>query len=250
MAKQKKILADASGQRKFFNVPNPFDKDAWLDYADRLGKHVSYVDTETERLAKQNGWLSWDVGDLLLEGERGKVPIKELEAIAAVRFPRHRWKTLRNWKVTARAIEPSRRRDGRGGRDSLSYSLHQVVEKFNPELQDIFLEKASEGRLSIGGLKREIKAYWKSGERVEREPKWVAVTIKVPTREHGWLGALALAKQLHKKKPRNYDDGSGIAGGIPGTLLPDVPSVIWWMAGQYYKEHKAELDAILKQPKS
>ena len=250
MAKQKKVLVDASGQQRFFNVPNPFDKDGWLVYGTKLGEHVGYVDRKTEDLAKLNGWFPWDVGDWLLEGERGRIPMKQLEAYAAEQFPRYGWHTLRNWKVTARAIESSRRRDGREGRDSLSYSVNQVVEKYDPELQDIFLDKAVEGHLTVRGLKAEIKAYWKSGERVEREPKWIAVTIKVPTTEHSFLKALALAKELHKKKPSNYDDGSGIAGGRPGTHLPDVGSVIWWMASQYYKEHKTELDTLLKQPKS
>src|SRR6266436_398232 len=120
MAKRPKLKIfvepEPDPQLKFFRIPNPFELEQWLEYADRLAEHDREMFKTADWLETWDERFPWDVGDWLLEGEEGKLPIKKLKEYAAQKFPRHKWKTLRNWKVTARAIESSRRRDGRDGR--------------------------------------------------------------------------------------------------------------------------------------
>ena len=126
----------------FFKLPNFFNKSLWLEHFQHLGRHVQSHGANQQRLGEQMRCFPWDVGDLLLEGEEGKVPIKEMKHLCDWHLPNYKWKTLRNWKVTARAVKSSRRRDGREGRAYLDFSLHQAVEKYLPEIQEKLLHMA------------------------------------------------------------------------------------------------------------
>lgn len=231
-------------QQRFFRVPNWFDLKQWLEYADRLGEHGAEIDRKSDWVDKWGERFAWDVGDWLLEGEAGKLPMRQLKEYADQKFPEYAWHTLRNWKVTCRAIESSRRQDGREGRGWLPFSTHQVVEKYPPEQQEQFLQAAVERNLSVAALKHVIKTEFGSkgmGGRDTRKGRvWVPVTIKVPVKDHEHLTRLAGAKgfmKRHGKPDPAYDYYR-----MPG----DVATLLWWMASGYYKEHKAELDALLK----
>ncbi|HWZ97287.1 MAG TPA: hypothetical protein VN025_05955 [Candidatus Dormibacteraeota bacterium] len=229
----------ANTQAKFFNMPNPFELEQWLEHADRLAEHAKDMAKTADWLNTWGERFQWDIGDWLLDGEAGRLPVKKLKEYAAQKFPRRSWHTLENWKVTARAIESSRRRDGRSeGVAWLPFSTHQIVAKYDPELQDQFLQEAFDRKLSGQALKRVIR---ESLGRSPKEKKWVPVTIKVPADSHELLNRLAQAKGF-RKRARGSDD--------PFRPPADVATTIWWMAGQYYKEHKAELDALLKPAKS
>lgn len=99
-------------------------------------------------LLRAHGQMQWDIGDHLIEGEdQGKLAEADLKrhALAATQN-RWAWKTLRNFKVTARAIPPSRRRDGHDGRREVSYSIHAEIAKFkDAETQERLLEMAATG---------------------------------------------------------------------------------------------------------
>jgi hypothetical protein len=186
MAK-KKILVEPNGQAKFFEMPNPFDLELWDAYGDYLADHRRELDKEQDRFAEQFeekcGWFNWDVGDWLLEGEDGGVPGKELKRWAESKFAKHRrrsWKTMKNWKVTARAFrqvdgEPSRRRDGREGRAAISYSNHQLVEQFPPATQDLLLDVALDRNFGHDGLKEYIKDLRESGQLLPAKDKPIVI---------------------------------------------------------------------------
>jgi hypothetical protein len=106
-----------------------FDLKAWDR---RLQEVVGSGKSETDKSI-------WDIGDLLVQAEViGRVKDKQLEK-RAVKITGRAWKTLRNWKVTCRSIPPSLRRD------TLNYSIHEVVAKFHDKGQQMMaLDRAEE----------------------------------------------------------------------------------------------------------
>src|ERR1700730_6277845 len=93
---------------------------------------LRYWKNRLRHLLRAHGQMQWDIGDLLIEGEdKGKLIEADLKrhALTATQN-RWAWKTLRNFKVTARAIPASRRRDGHDGRPEVSYSMHVDAAKF------------------------------------------------------------------------------------------------------------------------
>jgi hypothetical protein len=129
-----------STQPKFFEMPNDFHLPLWKDYG--------------RQLLKAHGQMQWDIGDWLIEGEdEGKLSAADLKrhALTATKY-RWAWQTLKNFKVTARAIPPSRRRDGQDGRPELSYSMHVEIAKFeDAEIQEKLLAMATTERsLALG----------------------------------------------------------------------------------------------------
>jgi hypothetical protein len=243
------------GQAKFFEMPNAFEHAQWRDFGRHLMRH------EQDLEEKQDS-LPWKIGDWLVEGVEGGLKSRVLKRDAlGITQGKYSWGTLGNFMTVSSSIEPSRRRE------NLDYSMHQLVARFSVENQERLLDMATSGNPKVTTrhgnpvpytfrpFKDLIMGMQERGElpmttRKPIEARFVVVNIKIPVAEHSFLKTLALAKQFHKKKPANYDDGSGIYGGRPGTHLPDVGSVIWWMASQYYKEHKTELDSLPKQPKS
>ena len=121
-------------------MPNDFHLPLWKDYG--------------RQLLKAHGQMQWDIGDWLIEGEdEGKLSAADLKkhALAATRN-RWEWKTLRNFKVTARAIPASRRRDGQDGRLEVSYSMHVEIAKFkDAAVQERLLELAATGSTTARG---------------------------------------------------------------------------------------------------
>jgi hypothetical protein len=166
-------------QAAFFKV-NWFRVDIWREWGQHLGgRGKNHYADELELNEKQAaivekaGWLMWDVGDWLVAAELGGMKMSQLRREAAGIFPHREWKTLRHWKMTSKAIESSRRRDGRQGREGLdhweklpilSYSMHKEVEKFPPQYQDELLAIAVEWsadkrgpRCSVGKFRAYIK---------------------------------------------------------------------------------------------
>lgn len=168
-------------QASFFKRPiDWFRVDIWREWGQHLGKrgkdhYAVELDLNEKQAAiiEKAGWLMWDVGDWLVAAELGGMKMSQLRREAAEIFPHREWKTLRNWKVTSSAIESSRRRDGRQGREGLdhweklpilSYSMHKEVEKFPPEVQEELLAYAvkwsadkTRPRCSVGKFRSHIK---------------------------------------------------------------------------------------------
>jgi hypothetical protein len=204
---------EPAGQQTFFKMPNPFDLELWQTYAKYLSAHGRDLDKKEEQLTEKCGWEIWDIGDLLLEGEEGGLSMKKLRKEAEQFWPKRKWKTLRNYKVTSKAIESSRRRDGREGRPSLPYSLHQVVEQFEPEVQDYLLERAGEpGALSGLGFRKLVRELRQCGKvppslkaekacQAGQVPKHYVVEVKLSPGEARFLEALRVATNSNNRHP-------------------------------------------------
>ncbi len=177
----------ADTQAAFFKV-NWFRLDIWREWGQHLGQrgkdhYAVELDLNEKQAAviEKAGWLMWDVGDWLVAAELGGMKMSQLKREAAKIFPHREWKTLRRWKMTSKAIESSRRRDGRQGREGLdhwetlpvlSYSIHKEVEKFPPDYQDELLAIAVEWnadkrrpRCTVGKFRAYIKDRQKGGVR-------------------------------------------------------------------------------------
>ena len=251
-------------QGALLEIPNGFEKELWRIRGRYMAAHGIDLCKKEEELAERLGWFMWDMGDWLLEGEEGGLSTKQLRREAGEICPSRTWHTMENWKVTSRAIEPSRRRDGREGRASLPYSLHKVVEKFAPEVQDQLLEMAVAGDpalmhkdgtfrpFTVKSLGNKIWHMQRIGKlpktgrdltRKVRPKKFTSVRVKVTVSDHEKFMALAVAKCLYEPKPRWGDNPWRL------THAPDVGAVIAWMAGEYIKEHKPELKALCDQGK-
>ena len=71
-------------------------------------------------------------------------------------------KTLMNWKWVCAQV----RKNGRY--ENLSFSHHSEIAKFDPEIQDMWLERAMEGAWTLKRLREEIR-----GPKKETEPKLI-----------------------------------------------------------------------------
>jgi len=188
-------------QAKFFEMPIPFERELWRVHGRYLTAHGQDLSKEEKKLAEKLGWFMWDMGDWLLEGEKG-LSRKQLRQEAQKICPHRAWQTLKNWKITARAIESSRRRDGREGRRSLEYSLHKEVEKFDPDLQEELLAVADERPYTVN----EFRAYVKTRHKfngmllpntktgtvavLQDQMKWVNVKVRLKKAQYAFLRAI------------------------------------------------------------
>jgi hypothetical protein len=260
-----RYIGNMSTQLSFFKRPiNWFRVDIWREwgrYLGERGKEHYAIETELNEkqavIAEKAGWLMWDVGDWLVAAEQGGMKMSQLRREADEIFPHRKWKTLRNWKVTSNAIEPSRRRDGRQGREGLeykqpvpvlSYSIHQQVEKFSPEKQEELLAYAVKQTrpvdprglppdyvvpYSVGMFRAHIKHFQEVAalrggiqpELAEPTHEILKFKITIPISYYKYLSKMTniMPKEVHS-----------------------VQKLIGHLAGEYIKEHRAELDAALK----
>jgi hypothetical protein len=199
------ILNMAEIQKSFFKV-NWFRVDIWREWGQHLGESGKnhYADElelneKQAAIVEKAGWLMWDVGDWLLAAELGGMKMSQMKKETAEIFPHRKWKTLRNWKVTSRAIESSRRRDGRQGREGLeheqpvpvlSYSMHQQVEKFPPETQEELLRDA-------------VNATYRYSHGWRTQPYSVGnFRALIKSRQKGWYRDLNTNAELAKPDPK------------------------------------------------
>jgi hypothetical protein len=196
--------------------------------------------------AKETDQSIWAIGDWLVEADViGRLPDTKLKEHAE-KITKKAWKTLRNYKVTCRAIPPtsSRRRDG------LSYSIHDLVAKFDQHYQTTALDRAEElqsdwksrGKKTypVAEFKKELKRLQQMGslprdentnngsERKENPsdpnvPLDVEVLVRLTTPLHELLTRLAFARY--------------------GTHTPK--KLIGEMFMKYWTDHKDELKAML-----
>jgi hypothetical protein len=133
-------------------------------------------------LLRAHGQTQWEIGDILIEGEdQGKLMEADLKryALTATQY-RWAWKTLRNFKVTARAIPPSRRRDGRNGLPELSYSMHVEIAKFkDPAVQERLLVMATTERSHALGIDHMEAARFKRKDGSDDYSYHVSVPMSV-----------------------------------------------------------------------
>jgi len=195
MATKTKTLVDPSGQLTFLNVPNSFDRGGWRLYGKYIGAHGSDLAKKEAALAEECGWLMWDIGDWLLEGEEGGLNRKTLRREAEQIIINRKWQTLKNWKVTSRAIESSRRRDGREGRPSLPYSVHKEVEKFDADYQDSMLAEAVEqDARTVTAFRALVQERQKSGaEKAKPLPvklKYANIKVRLSNYHYHFLKAI------------------------------------------------------------
>ncbi|MGB9471173.1 MAG: hypothetical protein WBQ59_17630, partial [Candidatus Acidiferrum sp.] len=159
--------------------------------------------------------------------------------------------TLNNIQTVCEAFEDTSRR-----RENLSFSHHLVVAKreFSLEQQERLLDHAEgyrtdrdalgkkipvAGRYPVQLSIRELRAHiveQQKGGYLPRTGKgkgtpMTTVNIKIPTSSHDRLKTMA--KSLCERE----------FGANRPLAAPTAASVIWWMAGKYYEEHRDELEA-------
>ena len=229
---------EPAGQQTFFKMPNPFELEQWKVYGKYLSAHGRVLAKNEEVLAEKCGWFMWDIGDWLLEGEEAGMPTKKLRKYAE-EICRHRaWKTMRNWKVTSRAIESSRRRDGREGRESLPYSVHQIIEQFDPEIQEQFLH---DGPKTKDGMRKYVRD-WREQEKLKRERDKFDRELAAGRPYRIGQDDATKPKSLNiKVYAAEYDTLNKLSWMKFGNHWPKT--MFLWMAREYWREHKADMDA-------
>src|SRR5713226_9319973 len=148
-------------QPRFFeDDTTPFNLEVWRWTGQRLGKAYREVDqpTEVDRdRSKYANDLKWEIGDWLLDGEKGlnNKPVKlKREAVKATGY---KWGTLKNLKSMAAKFPPSLRSD------SLSWSHHLQVAPLELHIQKELLDLAGSKKFSVNELRREITGRRKKG---------------------------------------------------------------------------------------
>ncbi len=268
MSTQPALPRSKSEQLKFCEPAICFSTDAWLDE----GKELEKYDKDLENRADL---LQWDIGDWLLKGEEGGVKTKALKAKDFQKYAlkitkRKSWGVLKNLKSVAANVEESRRRDGREGRKFLSYSMHVEIAKFDDEKQEELLQIAEEGYhsfsydpkvhasfsppapqkvVSVSDLQRTIAIMQERGElpmtpaqkrrKEKAKEKWQALKIRISDDSYKQLERLSNAKY---GKPYGW---RGRSKQFERACLQQVSTFVSWMAAEYYKEHRAELEAMV-----
>jgi hypothetical protein len=225
---------EPAGQQTFFKIPN-FELEQWKVYGKYLSAHGRVLAKSEEVLAEKCGWFMWDSDDWLVDGEQGGMPTKKLRRYAEEICPHRAWKTMRNWKVTAKAIEPSRRRDGREGRESLPYSVHQIIEQFDPEIQEQLLQ---DGPKTKDGMRKYVRDRQEQDTFKREQAKFVQ---EVAAGRRYQIGQDKPKSLNLKVSPAEYNRLYELSWMKFGNHWPKT--MFLWMACEYWREHKAELEA-------
>ena len=250
------LAQPTSTQIQFCEPAFYFSPDAWLLEGVELIKHG-------RRLAEQDSCRQWDIGDWLLKGwfATEKKLFKKREYKKQVkRITGRSWGGLRNLMTIARQVPESRRRDGREGRNFLSYAIHVEAAKFDDETQEKLLKFADSGnrsRLHSDGTHarfsvRDFKQFIAREQDLGYLPKIGKVKLKKPTpkgyslkvwvseENYGHLCRLSLALG-----PSYSKQTTNTLGRREYEPLPE--SALFWCAVKYMSEHKAELlDRVAK----
>jgi hypothetical protein len=189
----------------------PFDLDSWRSEGQRLFENDEALEV-----------VQWQIGDWLLEAEdHGGMDEKQVKRHALKISKNRSWPTLKNYKSTSRKVPPSLRRDAVG------YNVHRLVSPFSDEHKDRLLDKAAREQWTVGRMKDQIAREQKWGTLPRTGKKEVQpfqmIKMQITDIQYTKLEKLARAK-LGK---------------------PSVADFIWWMAKEYYKEHRLELDPIV-----
>lgn len=226
-------------QLKFCEPAIYYSEDAWAEKGRYGWTEVKALDKQAKALADKQGSMNWFLGDWLLEGVDGGLKPKKLKRrvleITGLKLSSGR---LSNLMTVSRGIELSRRRE------DLPYSIHEAVAKFDVDVQEKLLELAQDGGeerwiegrrhlvpFSVRGFRAEIRKMQESG-KIPRTAKARPndtqpvqnVSLRITLRDGDFLEKLARAQGK-----------------------PSVADVIGWMLGQYFKEHKAALQAEIDE---
>jgi len=222
-----------------------FSVGEWLDEGRELVKHGKY-------LANQESCRQWGIGDWLLKGEGGvqarALRTKEFKR-QALKITRYKsWGALKNLMTISRRVPESRRRDGREGRQYLAYSIHQeIAKKFDDEeTQERLLDFAAKGVERCVGRPED----WRSGL-----PMPVRI-LQRHIREMQDCGELPkTGKDRHRKKA--LEGHILLKIWVPNTFhsklrawaefkfkKSSAAKMLAWLAEEYFKEHKADLEAL------